>query len=91
MGDQGVDEGRVRVARRGVDHQAGGFVDHQQVRVLVDDVERDVLRPRNGGRSLRDKNGKSLAGFDPVWRVLYRLAVGADPAVFDEGLDPCPR
>ena len=43
MEGQGVDEGAAIVAVAGVDHHAGGFVDHQQVLVLIDDVEGNVL------------------------------------------------
>ena len=43
MGDEGVDQRAVRVAGGGVDDQAGGLVQHQQIGVLVEDGERQVL------------------------------------------------
>lgn len=43
MVQQGVEQGAVHVAGRRVHHQAGGLVQHQQVVVLVDDVQLDVL------------------------------------------------
>ena len=41
---QGVDERALVVAVAGMDHHAGGLVDHEHVVVLVDDVQRDFLR-----------------------------------------------
>ena len=37
---QGVDQGAVWVAGRGMDHHPLGLVDHQQVPVLIDDVQK---------------------------------------------------
>src|SRR3546814_8720447 len=53
---------------------AGRLVDDDQIGVLVDDVERDVLR--DGKRSLRlgHDDGENLAGFDPPGGLGYRLA-----------------
>ena len=47
--EQGVDQRPLLVARAGVHHHVFGFIDHQQVLVLVDDVQRDLLRLRQGG------------------------------------------
>ena len=47
--EQGVDQRPLLVARAGVHHHVFGFVDHQQMLVLVDDVQRDLLRLRQGG------------------------------------------
>jgi len=35
MRDQGVDEGAVVIARRGVDDEAGGLIEHDQIGVFV--------------------------------------------------------
>jgi hypothetical protein len=40
---QGILQGAVRIARRRVHHQAGGFVDDQQRGVLMDQIQRDIL------------------------------------------------
>ena len=47
--EQGVDQRPLLVACTGVHHHLFGFVDHQQMLVLVDDVQRDLLRLRQGG------------------------------------------
>ena len=49
MGDEGVDQGAVRVAGRGVDHQAGGLVEHEEVLVLKEDGKRHGFALRCGG------------------------------------------
>ena len=91
MGDQGIDQGPVRVARRRMHDQAGGFVDDQHVVVLKNDIEIDSLRLGRRGTTLGHNDGESLAGFDPIGRVDYRLAIGADAAFPDERLDPGAR
>ena len=66
MGDQRIDQGQIRIAGRGMDHQAGRLVDHDQFGILIQDFERDFLPLRLVGRSLRHLRGEGLAGFDPV-------------------------
>ena len=72
MGDQGVDQRPLRVPWRGVDHQAGLFVEHHHVLVLVDDRQRDVLAGGLRVGIFGDEYGENLAGFDPVGRPIYR-------------------
>jgi hypothetical protein len=52
--EQGVDQGAVGAAGAGVDDEAGGFVDGDQVVVFVEDVERDVFGFGGGQRRPRD-------------------------------------
>ena len=40
MGDQGVDQRAILIAGGRVNNHAGGLVDHNQVVVLIDDIER---------------------------------------------------
>src|SRR6185312_1770318 len=72
MAEEGVDEGsaiadRVSGSRAGVDHHAGGLVDHGEVAVFVDDVERDAFGNRTewwrGGRA-KDFDGFTTAQFE---------------------------
>ena len=51
---QGVDQRAVRVAGCGVHHHALGLVDHQQMGILVDDIQRDILRHGLDGLCVRD-------------------------------------
>ena len=66
VGEERVDQGPVRVAGRRVDDQAGRLVEHDQLRVLVEDMQRHDLGlgPRRGGRGHGEDEG--LARFDPV-------------------------
>ena len=49
MGDQRIDQGAVGIAGRRMHHQAGRLVDHDQVVVFIDDLERNILALRQGG------------------------------------------
>tara|TARA_Y100000588_G_scaffold346216_1_gene394053 strand:+ start:612 stop:734 length:123 start_codon:yes stop_codon:yes gene_type:complete len=39
MMEKGIDESALFMARSRVDHHAGRFVDHNEVRIVVDDSE----------------------------------------------------
>ena len=54
MVEQGVDQGAVEIARRGMDDHARRLVDDEQMLVLEDDLERDVLRLVMRGPRLGD-------------------------------------
>ncbi len=41
---EGVDERALVVAVAGMDHHAGGFVDHEHVVIFIDDLQRNLLR-----------------------------------------------
>ncbi len=62
MGQQGVDQRAFTRADAGVDDQAGGLVDDQQVAVFVDDVERDRLGLQHAGPRRRLANLDLQAG-----------------------------
>jgi hypothetical protein len=54
MGDQRIDKGALpRVAGARMDNEVGGFVDHDQRIVLIDDVERDNFPFKAGRRRWR--------------------------------------
>ena len=44
MMEQGIDKGPVLMARPEVDDHSGRFVHHDQIPVLMKDVQRDILR-----------------------------------------------
>ena len=52
--EQSVDQGAVRVAGSRVDDHPFGLVDHQKVRILIDDVQRDLLRHSLDGLCVGD-------------------------------------
>src|SRR5262249_50068390 len=88
MGEERVDQGLVPVARRRMHNQARRLVDHDEGPVLVDDIERDLLRDR----PVRDRRGDDYANRRTCTNALRWIggdgAVQADPALFDKRLDP---
>jgi eukaryotic-like serine/threonine-protein kinase len=71
------------------DH-AGGLVEHQQVVVFEEDVERDVLRRGIERHGLGDRDGDKVAGFHGIAR-LGRAAIHHDVLLADERLDARAR
>ena len=63
MPQQGIDQGAVRVAGGRVHHHALGLVDHQQVGVLIHDIQRDLLRNGLDGLCVRDLQQHSVPCF----------------------------
>ena len=85
MGQHGVGEGVVRVAWRGVGHEARGLVDHEQVRVLVHDVQIHGLGDKGGGGRRRNDEAHGLALSQPGGRFCGSAVYG-DAALGGEGL-----
>ena len=63
VGDQRIDQRAGRVPGGGMHGEALGLVDDDEVRVLVDDGQRDGLRLGHGRLGRRHANGVGLAGF----------------------------
>ncbi|OQC26575.1 MAG: hypothetical protein BWX70_02328 [Verrucomicrobia bacterium ADurb.Bin070] len=90
MVKQRIDQGAVRMPRRRMHHQSGRLVEHQQVTVLVKDVERDRLRlrhrrQRRGHLDLERLPGRHRRiGFD-------RPACTRHPALLDQRLNARAR
>ena len=84
---QGVDERAVGVAGRRVDDHARGLVDHHEVRVLEDDVERDRLRLETGGRWRRHVEIEHVTFADDSGRTGHGRARGIEHvAALDQSL-----
>ena len=85
--EQPVEERSVAIARAGVDHEPGGFVEDQQVRVVVEDGERSRL----GGRPAVALDGADDTGPFPARDTIpdpYRRPVEGRGAGADPSLDP---
>ena len=67
MPGEGMEEGVLIVTMSGMDDESGGFVHHQQVIVLIDDIERYVLR-RDGEimRFMIEQDLYNITRFDAV-------------------------
>ena len=88
--EQRVDQRALRVAGGGMDDHAGRLVDDDEIRVLIDDVEVEVLGLRDRAARLGNVDGDRLAGVhDAVGR--HGVARNGDLAVFDETLNLRPR
>ncbi len=79
-----VDKGPLKMSWSRMDYHAGGFVDHGQIVVFVEDVEGNVF-----GRRLGDFRGTAekfdlLPPFEDQARLGLDLAVDPHEAVFDE-------
>ena len=87
MGDQRVDQRAVGIARRRMHDEPRRLVDDDEVLVLVDDVERNILALRLGGRGGGHVDRVGLARFDPVVGVSYRFAASSVTA--PASISPC--
>ncbi len=87
---QGVHQGSAGGAGTGMDDEPGRLVDHEQVRVLVDDVERDGLRLWLRRRCRRDVDGDELPLAESRRRAGGR-AVEEHVPLRDQPLQACPR
>ena len=67
----------VRVPRSRVDHHAAGLVDNDNVRILIDDVERDILRFKRNVLRFRKEQLDHVPGISAVI-LLQRPAVKQD-------------
>ena len=84
VGEHGVDERGRRVARRRMHRHPGRLVDHEQVAVFVDDVERDRLRLRDAiGVGAGTRRDTLWPGFEPQ-AGLRRRTVDLDVSVVDQ-------
>lgn len=90
VSEQGADEGAPLVARGGMDDHPPGLVDHQQIIVLVDDIEGNLLRPRRRRRR-RDKKADNVAGLEPVIFSGTGRAIELHKTLFDELLGLAAR
>lgn len=62
--EEGVDEGAVGIAGGGVYDEAGGFVDDEDVAILVEDFDGDVLGDDFDGGGVGNGEGDEVAWAD---------------------------
>ena len=81
--EQGVDQGAVRVTGGGVYHHAHRFVDHDDILILIDHIQRDVL-----GQNLHRFRFRQLDGHGIACRklgvFLRRLPVHRHQSLFQQ-------
>ena len=91
MGDQRVDQGPALVARGRVHHKVSRLVDDDDVVVLVDDIERYILRHGLGGCYFRHVDYDRIARPDMISGVADGGTSDADGARENQRLQPRPR
>jgi len=89
-GQERVHEGPRGVPGRRMYSQSGGLVHDEQIRILVDDVERNRFRLEPGRRRRRDQYAHLLLRPDAE-RRFPRYRVDQDPAVCGKMRRSCPR
>jgi hypothetical protein len=87
MVKESVDEGSLLVARADMDDHPGRFVDNEEICVLVEDLERDLLRSCTSGCLRRFLLNEKKIPFLNFVVIAHRHAPEGDPARFDERLD----
>jgi len=88
MGDQRIHQRTGLVARGRMHHEAAGLVDDDDIVILVDDIERDILRPRLGRDGLGDVDCDRIAGGDMISGVANRGIFNGYLAGEDQRLQP---
>jgi hypothetical protein len=86
MVEEGIDEGAVGIASGGVDDEAGGFVEDEDVFVLEEHVERDVLGDDGDGDDFGDGEGDLVSALEGG-AGLGGASVQGDVPVFDQVLE----
>ncbi len=91
MGDQRVDESAVGISGGGMDDEACGLVDDDQMCILKADVERQRLRRRHRILDIGEQHEEILARPHPLRGVARRRAVAHDAALLDQAFEPAAR
>ena len=87
MVEQGVYDGAVRVAGRGMHDHAAFLVDDYHVFIFIQDVQGDILRLSFRRFRFRNADGDGITAGDGVFRLGGR-AVDQHITAFDQALDP---
>jgi len=91
MGDQGVDQGAVGVARCRVDDQSGGLVDDDQVVVFVEDRQGNILAFGYRRRRFGHHQGEAFSRRDLARRLAQWRAVQGQVTIDDQRLQARAR
>ena len=89
--NESVDQRPSPVAGGGMNHKITGFIDDDQVAVLVNDAERNGFGLGFGRDRRRHINQDCRAGIDLKARIADRLTVDSDRAGFNQDLESRTR
>ncbi len=87
--EQRVHQRSVRMAGGRVNHHPAGFVDHDEIPVFIDDVQRDLLGKERDLFRFRKRYGDFCPRFTACV-LLYRPVSDPDRAFFDQALRCAP-
>ena len=71
MMEEGIHQCAGPMARRRMHHQSRRLVDHDEILVLIDHLQRNILALWRGRRGGRNDEGVRIPWFDPVIGVFY--------------------
>ena len=91
MMDERIDERSCRVAGTWMDHQTGRLVDHDEIVILEQDIERDCLAARCCRLGLGRGDIDPVAGGELAFRFGDDFAAKGDMAVADQCLQARTR
>ena len=91
MGDQGVDQRVVRVARRGMDNQPGRLVEHDKVGILMQDRQIHCLTKRHRVHRGGDRDHQLIARRYPEGGLAAALAIAGHMPGLDQPLQARAR
>lgn len=87
MGQQRVHQRAILIARRGMHDQPCRLVQHDQVRILMQDGQRNILRLGQGRDGRRDIKRVKRAGANGLGGFPQGVTIPAGMAFDDQGLD----
>ena len=87
--EQGVHQSAVWISRCRVNDHPMFFMEDNEVLVLVNDIERDLLRGCDVRNGLRNDDGNAVSGMDGV-SGLCRILVEKNVLFANENLDSRP-
>ncbi len=91
MVKQTVDQSSCGIARSGMNNQPGRFDQDNEVVVFKENVERNILRPRDRVLRFRNCQCDAVSGFDAVLCFSNGFAVDGNLAAGDQSLDAHTR
>src|SRR5271165_268214 len=91
MMDERIDQRAPRVAGRRMNDETGRLVDHNEMLVLIDDVERQVLAEQRRLLGFRRLEGDSHAYGEPHRRIARDRAVDPNFALLDQRFESGAR
>ena len=82
---QRVHQRSVFVSGRRMHHHAAGFVDNGNIRILIENIKRNILRLYGRRPGMRNGQHDALPGLGLSGRAGFHLSIHAESALFHQG------